>query len=177
MRACLLRWSLCCSSCRIGRRPLPRGNLPRHSKKGHLSFFFPSRYIGDNQYIGVFSPYWLSPITSFHHIGDNRYYRDILESITNLIESLGHRGLRSVGCRCNRRRSGASPGSPSKAPIDCRTGTGTLASSCRGGRAMNSDVDVDDKIETHRNTHISISCNAILSKKTKKSFRYIFALF
>jgi hypothetical protein len=29
-----------------------------------------------------FSPYWLSPITSFHHIGDNRYYRDILESVT-----------------------------------------------------------------------------------------------
>jgi hypothetical protein len=53
-------------------------------KKAHLSFFSPSRYIGDNQYIGVFSPYWLSPITSFHHIGDNRYYRDILESITNL---------------------------------------------------------------------------------------------
>jgi hypothetical protein len=53
-------------------------------KKEHLSFFSPSRYIGDNQYIGVFSPYWLSPITSFHHIGDNRYYRDILESISNL---------------------------------------------------------------------------------------------
>ena len=63
-------------------------------------------------------------------------------SVSVLIESLGHRGLRSVGCRCNRRRSGASPGSPSKVPIDCRTGTGTLASSCRGGRAMNSDVDV-----------------------------------
>jgi hypothetical protein len=31
-----------------------------------------------------FSPYWLSPITSFHHIGDNRYYRDILESVTSL---------------------------------------------------------------------------------------------
>jgi hypothetical protein len=30
------------------------------------------------------SPYWLSPITSFHHIGDNRYYRDILESVTSL---------------------------------------------------------------------------------------------
>jgi hypothetical protein len=28
--------------------------------------------------------YWLSPITSFHHIGDNRYYRDILESVTGL---------------------------------------------------------------------------------------------
>jgi len=52
-------------------------------KKAHLSFFSPSRYIGDNQYIGVFSPYWLSPITSFHHIGDNQYYRDILESISN----------------------------------------------------------------------------------------------
>ena len=34
-----------------------------------------------------------------------------------------------------------------------------------------------DKIETHRNTRISISCTAIFSKKTKKSFRYIFALF
>jgi hypothetical protein len=31
-----------------------------------------------------FSPCWLSPITSFHHIGDNRYYRDILESVTGL---------------------------------------------------------------------------------------------
>jgi hypothetical protein len=34
-----------------------------------------------------FSPYWLSPITSFHHIGevgDNRYYRDILESVLTL---------------------------------------------------------------------------------------------
>jgi hypothetical protein len=31
-----------------------------------------------------FSPYWLSPITNFHHIGDNRYYRDILESVTSL---------------------------------------------------------------------------------------------
>jgi hypothetical protein len=30
------------------------------------------------------SPHWLSPITSFHHIGDNRYYRDILESVTSL---------------------------------------------------------------------------------------------
>jgi hypothetical protein len=30
------------------------------------------------------SPYWLSPITRFHHIGDNRYYRDILESVTSL---------------------------------------------------------------------------------------------
>jgi hypothetical protein len=30
------------------------------------------------------SLYWLSPITSFHHIGDNRYYRDILESVTSL---------------------------------------------------------------------------------------------
>ena len=28
-----------------------------------------------------FSPYWLSLITSFHHIGDNRYYRDILELV------------------------------------------------------------------------------------------------
>ena len=32
----------------------------------------------------LITQYWLSPITSFHHIGDNRYYRDILESITNL---------------------------------------------------------------------------------------------
>jgi hypothetical protein len=31
-----------------------------------------------------FSPYWLSPITGFHHIGDNQYYRDILESVTGL---------------------------------------------------------------------------------------------
>jgi hypothetical protein len=30
------------------------------------------------------SPYWLSPITSFHHIGDNRYYRNILKSVTSL---------------------------------------------------------------------------------------------
>jgi hypothetical protein len=59
-------------------------------KKAHLSFFFPSQYIGDNQYIGVFSPYWLSPITSFHHIGDNRYYRDILESISNLTIVIVH---------------------------------------------------------------------------------------
>jgi hypothetical protein len=34
-----------------------------------------------------FSPYRLSPITSFHHIGDNRYYRDILESVTSLTEN------------------------------------------------------------------------------------------
>jgi hypothetical protein len=31
-----------------------------------------------------FSPYWLSPITSFHYIGVNRYYRDILESVPTL---------------------------------------------------------------------------------------------
>jgi hypothetical protein len=31
------------------------------------------------------SPYWLSPITNFHHIGDNRYDRDILESVTSLM--------------------------------------------------------------------------------------------
>jgi len=31
-----------------------------------------------------FSPYWLSPIISFHHIGYPRYYRDILESVTGL---------------------------------------------------------------------------------------------
>ena len=36
-----------------------------------------------------FSPYWLSPITSFHHIGDNRYYRDILESVT-ILNFQGH---------------------------------------------------------------------------------------
>jgi hypothetical protein len=34
-----------------------------------------------------FSPYWSTPITSFHHIGDNRYYRDILESVTSLSET------------------------------------------------------------------------------------------
>jgi hypothetical protein len=33
-----------------------------------------------------FSPYWLSPITSFHHIGNNRYYRDILESVPILTD-------------------------------------------------------------------------------------------
>ena len=33
-----------------------------------------------------FSPYWLSPITTFHHIGNNRYYREILESVTLLSE-------------------------------------------------------------------------------------------
>ena len=31
-----------------------------------------------------FSPYWLSPITSFHHIRDNRYYCDILASVPTL---------------------------------------------------------------------------------------------
>jgi hypothetical protein len=31
-----------------------------------------------------FSPHWLSTITSFHHIGDDRYYRDILESVPTL---------------------------------------------------------------------------------------------
>jgi len=31
-----------------------------------------------------FSPYWLSPITSFHQIGYPRYYRDILESVPTL---------------------------------------------------------------------------------------------
>ena len=66
------------------RFPSPVETFLGIQKKAHLSFFPPSRYIGDNQYIGVFSPYWLSPITSFHHIGDNRYYRDILESISNL---------------------------------------------------------------------------------------------
>ena len=30
------------------------------------------------------SPYWLSPIISFHRIGYPRYYRDILESVTHL---------------------------------------------------------------------------------------------
>jgi hypothetical protein len=51
-----------------------------------LVFFFPNRYIGDNQYIaGVFTV-WLSPITSFHHIGDNRYYRDILESVPTRLD-------------------------------------------------------------------------------------------
>jgi len=29
------------------------------------------------------SPYWLSPIISFHHFGYPRYYRDILESVKN----------------------------------------------------------------------------------------------
>ena len=38
----------------------------------------------DNRYIaGVFT-ILVIPITSFHHIGDNRYYRDILESVTSL---------------------------------------------------------------------------------------------
>jgi hypothetical protein len=36
-----------------------------------------------------FLPYWLSPITSFHHIGDSRYYRDILESVTSLSARAG----------------------------------------------------------------------------------------
>jgi hypothetical protein len=36
------------------------------------------------------SPYWLSPITSFHHIGDNRYYRDILESVPTLNNRYSH---------------------------------------------------------------------------------------
>jgi hypothetical protein len=31
------------------------------------------------------SPYWLSPITNFHHIGYPRYYRDILVPVTHLI--------------------------------------------------------------------------------------------
>ena len=30
------------------------------------------------------SPYWLSWLTSFHHIGDNLYYCDILESVPTL---------------------------------------------------------------------------------------------
>jgi hypothetical protein len=38
-------------------------------------------YIGDNRYIARSFTYWLSPITSFHHIGHPRYYRDILESV------------------------------------------------------------------------------------------------
>jgi hypothetical protein len=84
MRACLLRWSLCCSSCRTG---LPLAiRLPRHSKtkKRRLSFFPPRRYIGDNQYIAGIFTILVSPITSFHDIGDNRYYRDILESVPTL---------------------------------------------------------------------------------------------
>jgi hypothetical protein len=43
------------------------------------------------------SPYWLSPITSFHHIGDNRYDRDILELCVLLLQDLCNR---SQGLRC-----------------------------------------------------------------------------
>jgi hypothetical protein len=66
-----------------GRWPLTLS--PRHSKKRRTCLFFPLADIsGITNILPVFSPYWLSPITSFHHIGDNRYYRDILESVTSL---------------------------------------------------------------------------------------------
>jgi hypothetical protein len=60
----------------------PRASLPGHSP--HLSFFSLTDISGITDILPGFSPYWLSPITSFHHIGDNRYYRDILESVPTL---------------------------------------------------------------------------------------------
>jgi hypothetical protein len=54
-------------------------------KKGACLFFPLRRYIGDNQYIAGIFTILVSPITSFHDIGDNRYYRDILESVPTLI--------------------------------------------------------------------------------------------
>jgi hypothetical protein len=54
------------------------------NKKKALVFFPPRRYIGDNQYIAGIFTILVSPITSFHDIGDNRYYRDILESVPTL---------------------------------------------------------------------------------------------
>jgi hypothetical protein len=49
-----------------------------------LSFFSLTDISGITDILPRFSPCWLCPITSFHHIGDNRCYRDILESVTGL---------------------------------------------------------------------------------------------
>ncbi len=53
-------------------------NCKNHTKKCQKG------YIGINNILPGFSPYRLSPITNFHHIGDNRYYRDILELVPTL---------------------------------------------------------------------------------------------
>ena len=65
---------------------------PKNTKKGkkHTEIAKITPKMPKNDISGIadvlpgFSPYWLSPITSFYHIGDNRYYRDILESVPTL---------------------------------------------------------------------------------------------
>jgi hypothetical protein len=57
-----------------------------------LVFFSLTDISGITDILPGFSPYWLSSITSFHHIGDNRYYRDILESVPTLTRVQPFRG-------------------------------------------------------------------------------------
>ena len=79
MRTCLLRWRRCCSSCHTG-LPLAirRGQLlGRHSPGCPVLLVFPALVIfffltyisGTTNILPGLSPYLLSPITSFHHIG------------------------------------------------------------------------------------------------------------
>ena len=51
-------------------------------------FFFLTDISGITDILPGLSPYWLSPIISFHHIGYPRYYRDIFVPITLLIYSV-----------------------------------------------------------------------------------------
>jgi hypothetical protein len=84
-----------------------------------------------------FSPNWLSPITSFHHFGDNQYYRDILESVTSLrsqvlISSMYFsRELLQACLQCRVSLLRGTPGieSPHSLRLICSSDTGTDAPS------------------------------------------------
>jgi hypothetical protein len=65
---------------KICTQKIPKNEKTHRNCKNHTK----NDISGTTDILPVFSPYWLSPITSFHHIGDNRYYRDILESVTSI---------------------------------------------------------------------------------------------